>query len=322
MPSRSQVLAIEATGLTKQYGNRRAVDSLRLAVPQGTIFGFLGPNGAGKTTTIRMLLGLIRPSSGTAHIMGHDVQKEQELILPHIGAIVESPAFYPSFTAYENLEVLAITAGLDYPYRIDEVLEIVGLQGRGHEKVKTYSLGMKQRLAIAGALLNDPSILFLDEPTNGLDPSGTVEVRELIQRLGMQGHTIFISSHLLHEVEQICSDVAIINQGKLVTERRISSLHNQDAALLVNATPTSAILRVASQFGVKAEVKGDASVEVMLSHERVPALVKALVESGAEVYQVTPQHTSLEQYFLEVTADMNEKNNVVTPSSLVAATER
>jgi ABC-2 type transport system ATP-binding protein len=191
----AQPSAIEMAGLTKQFGRHRAVDSLNLAVHSGSVFGFLGPNGAGKTTTTRMLLGLMRPTQGGGRILGHDIERERAAILPHFGAIVESPAFYPTLSGRDNLRVFARTAGLEDGRSIAKVLEQVGLSDRAKDKVKIYSLGMKQRLAIAAALLNNPQIIFLDEPTNGLDPAGTVEIRELIGQLGASGHTIFLSSH-------------------------------------------------------------------------------------------------------------------------------
>jgi ABC-2 type transport system ATP-binding protein len=195
-----------------------------------------------------MLLGLMRPTSGSGRILGHDITRERAAILPHVGAIVESPAFYPSLSGHDNLGVLAHTAGIRHAHRIPEVLEAVGLSERARDRVKTYSLGMKQRLAIAAALLNDPKIIFLDEPTNGLDQVGTVEVRELIEHLAASGHTIFLSSHLLHEVEHVCTEVAIINHGKLVTQRRVTGLLQQNVTLLVEAEPCSTLHEVATHF--------------------------------------------------------------------------
>lgn len=189
----AQTLAIETMGLSKHFGQHRAVDALDLAIHQGAVFGFLGPNGAGKTTTIRMLPGLISPTSGGGRIMGYDIVRERAAILPKVGAIVESPAFYPYLSGRDNLRALGRTVGNEDTHRIAEVLEQVGLSDRARDKVRTYSLGMKQRLAIAAALLNNPQIIFFDEPTNGLDPAGTVEIRELIGQLGASGHTIFIS---------------------------------------------------------------------------------------------------------------------------------
>lgn len=315
----SQTLAIETIGLSKHFGQHRAVDTLDLAIHQGSIFGFLGPNGAGKTTTIRMLLGLIRPTSGGGRILGHDIMHERAAILSHIGAIVESPAFYLYLSGRDNLRALGRTVGNEDMHRIAEVLDRVGLADRARDKIRTYSLGMKQRLAIAAALLNNPQIIFLDEPTNGLDPAGTVEIRELISRLGASGHTIFISSHLLHEVEQMCTEVAIINHGKMVTEGRVTGLLRQDTSLLVEAEPLSIVQEVSERFGVSTQVVGPRSVKVALPPERTPELMTALVSAGAQVYQIAPQHSSLEQLFLELT---NESHNGQPTSSVAMATER
>ena len=310
----SQTSAIEMAGLTKEFGRHRAVDSLNLAVHSGSVFGFLGPNGAGKTTTIRMLLGLIRPTQGSGRILGYDIERERVAFLPHVGAIVESPAFYPILSGRDNLRVFARTAGNEDAHSIARVLEQVGLSERAHDKVKTYSLGMKQRLAIAAALLNDPQIIFLDEPTNGLDPAGTVEIRELIGQLGASGHTIFLSSHLLHEVEQVCSDVAIINHGKLVAQGRVADLLRRDASLLMEAEPLTTVQDVLARFGVTPQVAGARSVTVALSPERAPELMKALVNADASVYQVTPQRTSLEHLFLELTDDAHNNHNNHDPT--------
>src|SRR6266700_2509440 len=281
----SQPLAIEMAGLTKQFGRHRAVDTLNLAVHPGSVFGFLGPNGAGKTTTIRMLLGLIRPTQGSGRILGHD-----------------------------NLRVFARTAGNEDASNIARVLEQVSLSSRAKDKVKTYSLGMKQRLAIAAALLNSPQIIFLDEPTNGLDPAGTVEIRELIEQLGASGHTIFLSSHLLHEVEQVCNEVAIINRGKMVAQGRVADLLKRDASLLIEAEPLATLRDVATRFGVTPQISGPRTVTIALPPERAPELMKALVNAAANVYQVTPQHTSLEHLFLELTDDGHNTHNTHDPA--------
>jgi ABC-2 type transport system ATP-binding protein len=218
----SEGFAIRARGLTKRYKQVVAVNNLDLDIPTGTVYGFLGPNGAGKTTTIRMLLGLIRPTSGQAEVLGHDIRTARSAIAPKVGAIVESPAFYTYLTGAQYLEVLWRSSNMPVdPHRIDALLERVGLGERGKHKVKTYSLGMKQCLGIAATLLTDPEIIFLDEPTNGLDPAGTVEVRNLIMQLGRDGHTVFLSSHLLNEVEQVCTDVAIVQQGELKLQGKV-----------------------------------------------------------------------------------------------------
>ena len=245
--------------------------------------------------------------------------RERAAILPHIGAIVESPAFYLYLSGRDNLRALGRTVGNEDMHRIAEVLEQVGLSDRARDKVRTYSLGMKQRLAIAAALLNNPKIIFLDEPTNGLDPAGTVEIRELIGQLGASGHTIFISSHLLHEVEQMCTEVVIINHGKIVTQGRVTGLLKQDASLLVEAEPLSIVQEVSAHFGVSTQVVGPRSVKVALPSERTPELMTALVSAGAQVYQITPQHSSLEQLFLELT---NETHNGQPTSRVAMATER
>ena len=294
---------IETHGLSKRYGLRRAVDGLSLAVTPGSVFGFLGPNGAGKTTTIRMLLGLVRPSGGSGRILGHDIVRERAAFLPRVGAIVEAPAFYLFMTARNNLRVLARTAGLREPARIAEVLALVGLAERADEPVRAFSLGMKQRLALAAALLGRPELLFLDEPTNGLDPAGTVEMRDLIRRLGAEGHTIFLSSHMLHEVEQICTDVAIVRHGRLVAQGTVGALLANSAALLVEAEPLPLLAAVAERMGLATAPAGPRSMSVQAGPALAPRLISALVHAGASVFQVTPQRRTLEERFLELTED-------------------
>ena len=320
-PNDTTTLAIETQGLSKQFGRHCAVDNLNLVIRPGTIFGFLGPNGAGKTTTIRMLLGLIRPSGGSGRILGFDIVRERAVFLPQIGAIVEAPAFYPSLSGRDNLQVLARTGGDMDKNHTAEVLRVVGLSERGHDRVSTYSLGMKQRLAIAAALLNHPQIIFLDEPTNGLDPAGTVGIRELITALGASGHTIFLSSHLLHEVEQVCDEVAIINHGKLVAQGRVADLLKRDASLMIEAEPLSLLQEVASRFGVTAQINGPRSVTMALKPEDTPELMIALVNAGAKVYQVAPQQASLEHLFMELT-DETHHNNRQHETSMAAAVGR
>jgi ABC-type multidrug transport system ATPase subunit len=301
----TSTLAIETVGLSKFFGRRCAARAINLAIPQGAVFGFLGPNGAGKTTTIRMLLGLVRPTSGNGRILGYDIQRERAAILPYVGALVESPAFYPYLSGQDNLRILMRTARQENPRRIAEVLEQVALTHCANDRVRTYSLGMKQRLAIAAALLNHPRILFLDEPTNGLDPAGTVEIRQLIRQLGSAGHTIFLSSHQLHEVEQVCTDVAIINRGQMITQGRVTDLTCEGAALLVVAEPLALLQVVAERFGVQPQVLDARTARLPLASEQIPKLVAALVNAGADVHQVTPQHSTLEQRFLELTAAGN-----------------
>src|SRR3954451_1245194 len=222
--ARTGEVVLRTRDLVKQYGQRLAVNNLNLEVYRGDIFGFLGPNGAGKTTTIRMALGLIAPTSGSVEILGHDVVKHRAHILPRVGALVETPALYLYMSGRNNLRVVGSVLGGVPDERVDAVLELVGLRGRQKDRVRTYSLGMKQRLGVAIALLQDPDILILDEPANGLDPAGIVEMRDLMHRLAAEGRTVFISSHMLSEVQQICTRVAIINLGRLISESSIEEL--------------------------------------------------------------------------------------------------
>jgi len=305
-------LAIEVSNLSKRYGELIAVNNVNLAIPQGAIFGFLGPNGAGKTTTIRMLLGLIKQTGGSAHLLGYDSVNERTKILPLVGAIVETPTFYPYLSGRDNLKELALVAGVAFK-RIDEVLEIVELTNRAKDKVKTYSLGMKQRLGIAAALLNNPRIIFLDEPTNGLDPQGTVDMRNLILRLGQSGHTIFLSSHLLYEVEHLCSEVAIINKGDLLVQGNVQQLLQGRSKIIMEVNPVNTAINVLTHtLGEVVTSLGVTQLETSMAAERVPEAVQALVDAGVKIYSVAPQKASLEDYFLSVTGTggSDEKPNI------------
>src|SRR6266853_308404 len=222
--SRAGDVVLRTRDLSKKYGKRLAVNNLNLEVRRGEIYGFLGPNGAGKTTTIRMALGLIAPTSGSVEILGRDVFAHRAQVLPHVGALVETPALYTYLSGRNNLRAVASVLGGVPKARLDAVLDLVGLGIRQKDRVRTYSLGMKQRLGVAIALLQDPDVLVLDEPANGLDPAGIVEMRDLMHRLSAEGKTVFISSHQLTEVQQICTRVAIINLGKLVTESTVENL--------------------------------------------------------------------------------------------------
>jgi ABC-2 type transport system ATP-binding protein len=224
-------VAVRTRGLTKRYGHRTAVDGLDIEVPTGVVAGFVGPNGAGKTTTLRMLLGLVRPTSGQGHVLGTPISRPARY-LPQVGALIESPAFYPGLSGVRNLTVQATLAGLDTG-RIPAALERVGLQGRGDDAYRTYSLGMKQRLGIAAALLGDPALLILDEPANGLDPAGIHDIRELVRSLADGGPTLLISSHLLTEVQQICDWLVVIKQGRRLFQGPLSHLLGTDADALL-----------------------------------------------------------------------------------------
>src|SRR2546429_7982097 len=233
----SDNIVISTSRLTKAFGKLVAVNDLHLQVMRGDVFGFLGPNGSGKTTTIRMLLGLIRPTAGRAIIFGMDTTQQMPLILPRIGAIVETPVFYPYLSAVDNLRVIGAASGMvsgkANRRRIDEVLELAELRAQAKLAYRKYSLGMKQRLGIAAALLADPELVLLDEPTNGLDPAGMFEIRQLIHRLAALGKTIFLSSHLLNEVQQVCNRVAILQKGNLIKQGNVRELLRGSEQVLV-----------------------------------------------------------------------------------------
>ena len=275
--------------------------NLNLDIAPGQVYGFLGPNGAGKTTTIRILLDLVRPSTGAASLFGQPVLNNFR-VLRRTGALVEGAAFYPFLSGRRNLEILARTAGSHDPARIDALLEQVGLAGRAGQRVRAYSSGMKQRLGLAAALLGDPDLLVLDEPTNGLDPAGLQEVRQFIrEQVDKHGKTVFLSSHLLGEVEQICDRVAIINRGEIVREGAVAALLSEQTEVRIEAAPVeNAAALLSEHWPVKRE--GTALI-VNVGREEIPALVSRLVEGGVAVYHVASQRQSLESFFLEVTRE-------------------
>jgi len=294
--------AIRITNLSKTFGRRRkrieAVKHVTLDIPVGQVYGFLGPNGAGKTTTIRMMLDLIRPTEGDVTIFGQHVRREHG-VLRRVGAIVEGAMFYNFLSGRRNLEVLARTANDLNPQRIDALLEQVGLAHRADQRVKGYSTGMKQRLGLAAALLGDPDLLILDEPTNGLDPEGMHEIRQFIRSLADDhGKTIFLSSHLLGEVEQVCDRVAIINLGEIVREGMVADLLEGKSRLRVEASPLD---RAAAVLGERWTVSSNGQwLTIDATREDAPYLVRRLVEQGVDVYQVASQRQTLEEYFLSV----------------------
>lgn len=295
--------AIETDALTKRYGATLAVDGLSLRVERGEVFGFLGPNGAGKTTTIAMLLGLVRPTSGRALVLGHDVLADRVTALARVGATIEAPALYPYLSAYDNLRVLALAGGLPVA-RIGAVLEAVELLGRARDKARTYSQGMKQRLAIAAALLPDPELLILDEPTNGLDPAGTAEIRELIRSLAAGGRTVVLCSHILHEVEQVCGRVAILKAGRLIASGRVDELLRRDRGLRVRVegNPVVAAELVRTLAWVTTVVLEGDLLLVDAPAARAAELNAHLARSGVLVAEIGARGGSLEEYFLEVTS--------------------
>lgn len=294
---------VQTENLSKQFGKEQAVAGLDLKIRKGEIYGFLGPNGAGKTTTIRMLLGLMKPTSGRIKIFQKDVTKERIDILSKIGSLVENPSYYPHLTAYENLEALRKILGVPKS-RIDEVLAIVRLTEAANKKVKGFSLGMKQRLGIAASLLHNPELLILDEPTNGLDPSGIIEIRNLIKRLPSEyGMTVVISSHLLSEIDQMATTVGIVSKGKLIFQDSIDAMrmHAQPKVLFkVNKSEQAWRSLVAN--GIKAECKEGQIVLDECSDEKVAQIIQILVQEGFSVYRVEEEKQSLEDIFLQMTA--------------------
>ena len=296
---------IETTSLTKHYGDIVAVDGLSMSVPRGHVFGLLGPNGSGKTTTMSMLLGLVRPTSGGFSLFGTSDGLEQAL--HRVGAIIESPSFYPYLTGRQNLLYFQGISGQGAPQEIDGLLERVGLADRGDHRFRTYSLGMKQRLGLAYSLLGDPELLFLDEPTNGMDPAGMAEVRDLIRSLGTGGRTVLLSSHLLHEVEQVCDSVAILSKGKLIAQGDVADLLRSQDQIRIKTTDNAKAVEVLSTLDWLEDVKTeDGEVVVAAPSDRVPELSTTLGRSEVYVTAISTGQKSLESYFLEVTGDEGE----------------
>lgn len=294
--------AIECQQLSKTYRRGvKAVVNLNLQIERRQVYGFLGPNGAGKTTTIRMLLGLIRPTSGAAQILGQPV-RNNPAALKNVGALVEGASFYPYLSGWDNLRVFGWTSGAFDESRARHLLEVVGLVGREGDRVSKYSTGMKQRLGIAAALLHDPHLLILDEPTNGLDPAGIHEMRNFIRQLvDEHGKTVFLSSHLLGEVQQICDRVAIIHKGFLLAEGRINDLlQAQSDTLTVEVDAPEAAQAVLVEHW-KAQITEQNRLSVAVSRSQVPAVVRQLVQAGIQIYGVQHHQLSLEEFFLSVT---------------------
>jgi ABC-2 type transport system ATP-binding protein len=290
---------VETHELTRRYGPRLAVDRVSLTVRRGEVYGFLGPNGAGKTTTLRMLLGLVRPSAGRATVLGGEPGRPE--VARRVGALVEGPGFFPYLSGRDNLRVLTRYRGLP-DADADRVLERVDLATRGRDRFKSYSLGMKQRLGVAAALLGDPELLILDEPTNGLDPAGVAEMRTLLAALAAAGQTVLLSSHLLGEVQEICHRVAVISAGRLVTEAPVTELRGA-GGLLVRADPIDVVLAVGMRLaGDDAVTVADGLVRLRLDPDRAPELTRELVLAGAGVREIRPAERSLEEAFLEMTS--------------------
>jgi len=299
LPSMDTV--IETRSLTKRFGSRAAVDSVDLTVPAGVAFGFLGPNGAGKTTMIRTLLGLTQPSSGDVSLLGLPQPAKRAEALARVGAIVEEPKFHPHLTGRENLSIVAAARDSAAEARIGESLERVGLAQRGNDRVKTYSLGMRQRLGIARCLIADPALLILDEPMNGLDPAGILEMRHLIRAFVSEGRTVFLSSHLLDEVEKTCDQVAIVDQGRIVVQGGVAEIASTgDPTVLIEVDDVAAAKRVLEGHMIEEE---SGALRVRLTDGLTSAsLNKLLVEAGLGVSRLEPARATLEEKFLEITS--------------------
>ncbi|MFA5943862.1 MAG: ABC transporter ATP-binding protein [Candidatus Thermoplasmatota archaeon] len=296
--------AIETRGLTKRYGERAAVDNLSITVPRGKVVGFVGPNGAGKTTTIRMLLGLIRPTGGEAHVLGTSIAHPTQY-LPRVGALIESPAFYANLSGAANLHVFCRLGGFD-PARIPPLLAQVGLADRGDEPYKRYSLGMKQRLGIAAALLPDPELLVLDEPTNGLDPAGIHEIRDFLRGLGDQGKTVFVSSHLLAEIEKMCDHVVMLRKGKLVFQGTVEELVARGAGLTLAADNPQHHERLAvlcRKAGYQVDLLDGKVLVRGATADRAAAINRAAMKAGITLREIHNGSNDLEQTFLAMTGD-------------------
>lgn len=321
---RSEII-ISTNRLTKAYGKLVAVNDLRLQVMRGDVFGFLGPNGAGKSTTIRMLLGLVRPTAGRAILFGMDTAYEMPTILRHVGAIVEMPVFYPYLSGIDNLRVVAVASGMvsgrANQRRIEEVLELVELKKQATMAYRKYSLGMKQRLGIASALLTDPELVLLDEPTNGLDPAGMYEIRQLIQRLAALGKTIFISSHLLNEVQQVCNRVAILQQGNLIKQGdvrellrgkeqvqvRLGSVHELEQA---RGILEQARERGADWIGcirVEKDRQSQETLRIDAPQHYSAEINRLLAQEGLFAAELHPYEGSLEEVYLQLTTPAGER---------------
>jgi ABC-2 type transport system ATP-binding protein len=313
-------MAIVTRGLTKRYGPRLAVDGLELQVPHGQVYGFLGPNGSGKTTTLRMLVGLIRPTAGTIEVLGEPYSWRDRRRLARTGALIETPAFYPYLSGRDNLRVFGATGPAAARSRPDQVLEAVGLTDRARDKVRTYSLGMRQRLGIAVALLSDPDLLLLDEPANGLDPAGIVAMRELLRYLTDQGKTVLVSSHILPEVQQLADVVGILDRGRLVRQGSLDELLASGAEVRVRVRPeeVAAAVPVLATTGAPVEpeqLEGALTgrIIVRVPVDRAADVNRLLAERG--IYASGIESTSdLESVFLSLTAGAGMDPREATPA--------
>jgi ABC-2 type transport system ATP-binding protein len=295
-------IILRTTGLTKRFGKLEAVKNLNLELRRGEVFGFLGPNGAGKSTTVGMILGLVAPTAGSIELFGLKLRGNQWAALRRVGAVIEEPAFYPYLSGWDNLEALVRAIGGIPRAKIDEVLERVGLQERAADRYDHYSMGMKQRLGIASTLLREPELILLDEPTSGLDPAGTKEVRDLIPRLAHENRTVFLCSHLLHEVEQVCNRVAIIKEGIMLVCAPMQELLTQGQVLQIRVDdPAQAATILSGLPWIKSVKRENDYLIVDAPKESSSRVNKALVEHNIFASELTSRNVSLESIFLQLT---------------------
>jgi ABC-2 type transport system ATP-binding protein len=306
--------AVQTTGLTKSYGERQALDGVNLEVPRGVAFGFVGPNGAGKTTIIRLLLGLAWPSAGSMSVLGFRVPHEREQALARVGAIIDEPRFHGHLSGVQNLELNAAVRGGRARARIPGALERVGLTARAGERVGAYSLGMRQRLGIARCLLADPELMILDEPMNGLDPAGMLEFRRLIREFVSEGRTVFLSSHLLDEVQRTCDFAAIVDQGRIVVQGPMASLTSGRRKIAVGSDDLARAATVLAHLdGVKSVTVNDRDLEVSVAangateRQLVTAIVRQMLGARLAIDHVTPVEATLEEQFLNLTTKIEEQ---------------
>ncbi len=295
---------VEASGLVKRYGETIAVRDVDLAVERGSVFGALGPNGSGKSTTVRMLLGLARPDAGNVRLFGEPLAGHEPRLLRRVGAVVESPAFVPYLSGRDNLRLLELYVPAAGREGIEAVLRRVHLEDAAHRRFKTYSLGMKQRLGIAAAILHNPELIILDEPTNGLDPQGTLEVRALIPELAREGRTVVLCSHLLHEVEQVCDSIAIFQRGRIIASGTTAEITGAASSLEVAAPDVEIALKLFAQSPWAGRVRVEAELLRIENAGGEGASVNAFLAShGVYVSLLRPRHQSLEEAFLDITRE-------------------
>jgi ABC-2 type transport system ATP-binding protein len=302
-------VVLEVRGLTKRFGSTIAVDGLDMTIRRGEVLGFLGPNGSGKSTTVSMVLGLVKPSEGSIHLMGQPLADHPSLVSRYVGAIIENPAFYPYLTGRDNLRAQAMMVGGVPDTRIDELIKLVNMEDRADRKYKTYSLGMKQRIGIASTLLTAPALVILDEPTNGLDPAGQREIRSIIPRMAEEGHSVLLASHLLHEVEQVSDQVVIIRRGRKLTEGSVDELLRLEGYFDIRLdgidldVAASVVRRVA---GVESVTVSADRLTVEAREELGAAINRSLADAGLYASQLARKRNTLEDVFLELTAEPSE----------------